>query len=252
MKESTLATKIMIAVLCLGVAVYLVVYFIRGWDEQLATTYAYTYSQDIGVEAAGILVRQETILPGGGGSYVDQILDEGEKASAGQPVALLYSDPSALTTRQTIHALSAEIEQLEYALSSGTQNADAARLDGQVISSIVALRSLAAGGDLTHLEDSALTLRTMVFKRDYTYGDTAAADQLNLLIQDRRTQLADLERSLGQVSQTVHAPQSGVFSATVDGWEGVVSPGCWITSPPRSSPTCSNSGAMWTAPPWES
>ena len=32
MKESTLATKIMIAVLCLGVAVYLVVYFIRGWD----------------------------------------------------------------------------------------------------------------------------------------------------------------------------------------------------------------------------
>ena len=54
---------------------------------------------------------------------------------------------------------------------------------------------------------------------------SAAADQLNLLIQDRRTQLADLERSLGQVSQTVHAPQSGVFSATVDGWEGVVSPG---------------------------
>ena len=225
MKESTLATKIMIAVLCLGVAVYLVVYFIRGWDEQLATTYAYTYSQDIGVEAAGILVRQETILPGGGGSYVDHILPEGGKAAAGEAVALLYSDPSALTTRQTIHALSAEIEQLEYALSSGTQNADAARLDGQVISSIVALRSLAAGGDLTHLEDSALTLRTMVFKRDYTYGDTAAADQLNLLIQDRRTQLADLERSLGQVSQTVHAPQSGVFSATVDRWEGVVSPG---------------------------
>lgn len=61
-------------------------------------------------------------------------------------MALLYADPSALTTRQSIRTLSAEIEQLQYALSTGTQNTDAARLDAQVISSIVALRSLAAGG----------------------------------------------------------------------------------------------------------
>ena len=224
MKESTLATKVMIAVLCLGVAVYLAIYFVQGWDDPLVTTRAYTYSQDLGVEASGILVRREIVLPSSGGSYVDQIVAEGEKASAGQPVALLYSDPSALTTRQSIRALNAEIEQLEYALSSGTQNTDAARLDGQVISSIVALRSLSAGGDLTQLEDSALTLRTMVFKRDYTYGDTAAADQLNLLIQDRRSQVAELERSLSQVARMVSAPVSGVFSASVDGWEGVVSP----------------------------
>lgn len=224
MKESTLATKVMIAVLCLGVAVYLAVYLARGWDDPLVTTRAYAYAQDLGLEATGILIRRETVLPGAGGNYVDQIVAEGEKAAAGQPVALLYSDPSALTTRQSIRALSAEIEQLEYALSSGTKNTDASRLDGQVISSIVALRSLTAGGDLTQLEDAALNLRTMVFKRDYTYGDTAAADQLNLLIQDRRTQLADLEHSLSQVSRMVSAPTAGVFSASVDGWEGVVSP----------------------------
>ena len=244
MKESTLATKVMIAVLCLGVAVYLAIYFVQGWDDPLVTTRAYTYSQDLGVEASGILVRREIVLPSSGGSYVDQIVAEGEKASAGQPVALLYSDPSALTTRQSIRTLEAEIEQMEYALSSGTQATGAAQLDGQVISSIVALRSLSAGGDLTQLEDSALTLRTMVFKRDYTYGDTAAADQLNLLIQDRRSQVAELERSLSQVARMVSAPVSGVFSASVDGWEGVVSPG--------SCPPCSARSTRWTAPPWAS
>ena len=252
MKESTIATRVMIAVLCLGVVIYMAIYFARGWDDPLVTTRAYTYSQDLGVEAAGVLVRREIVLPSADGSYVDQIVAEGEKASSGQAVALLYSDASALTTRQSIRAVNAEIEQLEYALSSGTKNADASRLDGQVISSIVNLRSLVAGGDLTQLEDSALSLRTMVFKRDYTYGDTAAADQLGLLIQERQAQLGELQRSLSQVSRTVYAPVAGVFSASVDGWRGSSPRPSWRTSPPRPSPPCSHSSGRWTAARWAS
>ena len=224
MKESTLATKVMIAILCLGVAVYLAVYFVQGWEEPLVTARAYTYTQDVGMEARGILVREETILPDAGGSYVDQILAEGEKAAAGQAAALLYTDPAALTTRQAIRTLSAEIEQLQYALSSGTQTTDASRLDGQVLSSITALRSLTAKGDLTALEDYALSLRTMVFKRDYAYGDTNAAGQLGQLIQSKQAELAQLNASLNQVASVVYTPAAGVFSGTVDGWEGLLTP----------------------------
>ncbi len=224
MKESTLATKVMIAILCLGVAVYLAVYFVQGWEEPLVTARAYTYTQDVGMEARGILVREEIILPDAGGSYVDQILAEGEKAAAGQAAALLYTDPAALTTRQAIRTLSAEIEQLQYALSSGTQATDASRLDGQVLSSITALRSLTAKGDLTALEDYALSLRTMVFKRDYAYGDTNAAGQLGQLIQSKQAELAQLNASLNQVASVVYTPAAGVFSGTVDGWEGLLTP----------------------------
>ena len=176
------------------------------------------------MEARGILVREETILPDAGGSYVDQILAEGEKAAAGQAAALLYTDPAALTTRQAIRTLSAEIEQLQYALSSGTQATDASRLDGQVLSSITALRSLTAKGDLTALEDYALSLRTMVFKRDYAYGDTNAAGQLGQLIQSKQAELVQLNASLNQVASVVYTPAAGVFSGTVDGWEGLLTP----------------------------
>ena len=224
MKESTLATKVMIAILCLGVAVYLAVYFVQGWEEPLVTARAYTYTQDVGMEARGILVREEIILPDAGGSYVDQILAEREKAAAGQAAALLYTDPAALTTRQAIRTLSAEIEQLQYALSSGTQATDASRLDGQVLSSITALRSLTAKGDLTALEDYALSLRTMVFKRDYAYGDTNAAGQLGQLIQSKQAELVQLNASLNQVASVVYTPAAGVFSGTVDGWEGLLTP----------------------------
>ena len=224
MKESTLATKVMIAILCLGVAVYLAVYFVRGWEEPLVTARAYSYTQDVGMEAAGVLVRQETILPDAGGSYVDHILAEGEKASAGQAAALLYTDPAALTTRQAIRTLTAEIEQLQYALSSGTQATDVSRLDGQVLSSLTALRSLTAKGDLTALEDYALNLRAMVFKWDYSYGDTNAAGQLGQLIQTKQEELAQLNASLNQVAKVVYTPAAGVFSGTVDGWEGLLTP----------------------------
>lgn len=224
MRESTLATKVMIAILCLGVAVYLAVYFVRGWEEPLVTTRAYAYTQDVGMEASGILVREEVILPDAGGSYVDHILGEGEKAAAGQAAALLYTDSAALTTRQSIRTLTAEIEQLQYALDDRTQTGDASRLDSQVLSSITALRSLTAQGDLTTLEDCALTLRTMVFKRDFAYGDGSAAGQLSQLIQSKREQLAQFNASLNQVAQVVYTPAAGVFSGTVDGWEGLIAP----------------------------
>ena len=224
MRESIFTTRVMIAILCLGVAVYIAVSVVRDWEEPLVTTRAYSYTQDIGTQATGVFIRQETVLPGSGGSYVDHILSEGEKAAAGQAVALLYSDPSALTTRQSIRALSAEIKQLEYALASGTQTADVSRVDAQVLSSITALRGLTARGDLSTLEEYTLNLRTLVFKRDYAYGDTAAAGQLRQLIDDKQAQLRQLGSSLDQVSRTVYAPMSGVFSGSVDGWEDAVSP----------------------------
>ena len=223
MKESTLATKVMIGVLCVGVLLYLALYFILGFRNEVATTIAYDYTVDVGTEATAILVREETVLSSSG-TYVDYVLSDGEKAAANSAVALIYSDPSALDTRQEIRAVESEIEQLEYALSVGTQAVDSTKLDEQVVGSIVALRSLAADGDLSTLEDSILTLRTMVFQRDYTYGDTGAAEQIQQLIQEKQNLLKTLQSSLSQVSKTVRAPASGVFASEADGYESVLTP----------------------------
>lgn len=220
MKESTLATKIMIGLLCAGVLVYLALYFLLGFQEELATTTAYTYSVNQGAEATGVLVREERVLSGSGG-YVELVPSEGEKTAAGDAVALVYSDASALSTQQAIQTLRAEIEQLQYALSTGTQSVDVSRLDGQVVSSIVSLRALAASGDLSDLEDSALNLRTMVFQRDYAYGDTGAAQDISQLIADKQSQLSTLNTSLSQVAQTIYAPVPGIFSGQVDGCESL-------------------------------
>lgn len=223
MKESTLATKIMIAVLCAGVLLYLGLYFLLGLHNDLATTVAYASTVDVGAQANGIIVRREQVLEQGG-SYVDLTLGEGERAAAGDAVALVYSDASALRTTADIRTLRAEIDQLQYALDAGTQTADTARLDEQVRAAMTSLRALCAGGDLSGLSEAALTLRTVVFRRDYTYGDLGAAEQLSQLIADKQGQLKGLEQSLAQVSRTVRAPVSGVFSGETDGYETLITP----------------------------
>lgn len=223
MKESTLATKVMIGVLCVGVLLYLALYFFLGFRKEVATTIAYHYTVDVGTEASAILVREETVLSDTG-DYVDYVLSDGEKASANSAVALIYSDPSALDTRQEIRAVETEIRQLEYALSVGTQPVDSAKLDQQVVGSIVTLRALAAGGDLSALDDSVLNLRTMVFQRDYAYGDINAAEQIQTLIREKEDLLTTLQKSLSQVSKTVRTPASGVFAGKADGYEALITP----------------------------
>ena len=223
MKESTLATKVMIGVLCAGVLLYLALYFILGFEDELATTIAYQDSVNVGTEATAILVRDEVVLSSSG-TYVDMVLSEGEKAAAGSTVALIYDNLTALDTRRKIRHLESEIEQLEYALTVGTQTVDSSRLDQQVINSIISLRALTAKGDLSSLDDSVLNLRTMVFQRDYTYGDTGAADDIKAMITQKKEQLSQLNRSLNRVSQAVIAPVSGVFSGQADGYEKLITP----------------------------
>lgn len=223
MKQSTLTTKLMMSVLVVGILVYLAVYIVRGWQDEVVTTPAYSATIHVGASATGIVVREETVISGSG-SYVDLIPGEGEKVAAGRPVAILYSDASGLDTRQAIKTLSSEIDQLAYALSSGTDGTDTSKLDASVLQSIINLRALSASGDLSTLEDSALNLRTMVFKRDYTYGDSGAASGIAALLEAKREELASLQSSLSRVSTTISAPVSGVFSGVADGYEQLITP----------------------------
>lgn len=223
MKQGTLTTKIMMSVLVIGILFYLGFHFVQGWDEELVTTLAYAASVALGTEASGIVVREETVISGSG-NFVDLTPGEGERVSAGQTVATIYHDAAGLDTRQAIKTLSAEIEQLSYALSSGTDAADTAKLDASVLQSIANIRALSVSDDLSSLEDSALNLRTMVFKRDYTYGDHGAASSIAALIQEKQAQLSALQSSLSRVSTTISAPCSGIFSGVADGYESLITP----------------------------
>ena len=221
MKQGTLFTRIAILVLFLGVVCYLGIYAWQGLTDPFTTTLAYAYTQNDSVEADGIIVRQEQVVPGQSG-IVSLRFDEGERVGVGQALAYLYQSSEAVERQHTIRALTLEAQQLEYAMNQ-TDSADIARLDLTIIEETVALRAAAARGDFSQLEDQVLELKSTVLRRSYTYGetgDTTLQDQYRQIQQE----LSSLRSQAEQDTSSVTAPVSGTFSALVDGYETLITP----------------------------
>jgi len=185
MKQGTLINRIVMLLLLAAVLVYLGVSAWRSFRDPYTLVLSYAYTVDDSLEATGFLVREERVLASPGG-IVDLLPEEGEKVSRGETVALLYQNDSGLARKEELQSLTMEKEQLQYALERTQSGGDSSQLSQQVIDAIVALRSSVSTGDLTRLEDETLLLKSLVYKRAFTFnggeedGDAAAAIQSSI------------------------------------------------------------------------
>ena len=222
MKQGTAITRFVMIVLFVGIVLYFGFYAVRSLQDPFTTAVAYSYTVDDGVEASGLLVRQEMVLPARSG-IVALTAGEGEKVAKGQAVAVLYSSTAAQERAQQIRALELEAEQLEYALTGAGGGGTAARLDEDIADSILKLRAAAAENNLTNLESQVLELKSGILKREYTYG-TGDIGALTGQLAQLRLQLTDLRRQARQDTTAITAERSGVFSTQADGYESLVTP----------------------------
>ena len=169
MKQGTLINRIVMLLLLAAVLVYLGVSAWRSFRDPYTLVLSYAYTVDDSLEATGFLVREESVLASPGG-IVDLLPEEGEKVSRGETVALLYQNDSGLARKEELQSLTMEKEQLQYALERTQSGGDSSQLSQQVIDAIVALRSSVSTGDLTRLEDETLLLKSLVYKRDFTFN----------------------------------------------------------------------------------
>lgn len=222
MKTSNLVIRITVGLLLAVVLAYFGLYIYRSFTGGLTTVRAYEESIDVGVAVSGLVVRQERTLTANTTATLELSPGEGERVSGGGVVATLYTSSAGLETKNSIQALEAELEQLSYAKSSASGISDVAKTESDLLSAIAGLHASASAGDLTSLEDDALRLRALVFKRDYAYS--GSTQELDALIARKTQQLDALRASLGAVATVITAPESGVFSAQADGYEELLTP----------------------------
>lgn len=231
MKQGTFITKVVIFVMFVAVAVYFIASAWRSFNEPFSTLLSYAYTLDDGAETTGYLVRQEEVISGAS-AIVDVVPGEGERVAAGETVAYLYQDEAALDRKRQIRALTLELEQLNYSLRRDDTGWDNARLDEQIVESMVSLKSAAAYGDLTGLEDQALSLKSLIIRREYTYSGGGA--DIQALVEGAKSQIAALQAAAGLDTTPVRVYQSGVFSAVADGYEGLLTPAALDALTPAS------------------
>lgn len=259
MKQGSVITKIIMFILFVGVAIYMAIYAAQSLADPFTTAIAYQDTLDDSVKITGMVVRGEQALSDGA-AIMDVLPDEGERVAAGETVAILYQNNDALDHQKQLQALEQERDQLQYALNSGSSLSDAAKLEQQIISSILDLRANTSGGDLSTVESNALSLRTLVLQREFAYsasGDSAVV--LRESVAELDEQIASLETQVSDVTTSIYAPCSGVFSRVSDGLETILTPSSLETmtvsdfkniSSQADSSNASNVGKLITGDTW--
>ena len=222
MKQGKPVITVAIAAIAVALVIYFGFYVAKVFSEPYTTALAYTYTSNDSAEAVGILVRQETVLPAQTG-IVDVTRSEGEKVGVGQSVAQVYRDSQAQTNQADLEALADQIQLLEYSSDGGGVDS-AAKLDENILQAVTALHAASGVGDYNQLEDQVRTLKSTVLKRGYVYGNGLGSDELTQKLNDLKSQYAALKQQTSSSTSSVRAPQSGVFSTLVDGYETAVTP----------------------------
>ena len=232
MKQGKPVITVAIAAIAVALVIYFGFYVAKVFSEPYTTALAYTYTSNDSAEAVGILVRQETVLPAQTG-IVDVTRSEGEKVGVGQSVAQVYRDSQAQTNQADLEALADQIQLLEYSSDGGGVDS-AAKLDENILQAVTALHAASGVGDYNQLEDQARTLKSTVLKRGYVYGNGLGSEELTQKLNDLKSQYAALKQQTSFSTSSVRAPQSGVFSTLVDGYETAVTPQTVLQLTPSS------------------
>lgn len=221
MNNNSPGTKILMTLVCLAVLSYFGIQAYSSLTNPLVTAMAYTYQVEDSLSATGYLVRKERVLPDSGGGLLRLTRSEGERVSTGSKVAQIYSDQASLDRQNEIDRLQTQLDQLQLASEAASASEAALQLDSQIMDKLIRLRRATEADHIDNAEDYVTELKALVLRRDYTYTD---AEDLKTQMTELQSQLKTLKAQSGNLSRTVFAPETGLYSAVVDGYETVLTP----------------------------
>ena len=149
-----------------AVLVYFAAQVYNYFADPMTITLVYEAQAEDVISMEGWLVRTEEPLPGQIGT-VSRAVQEGQRVAAGETVATVYSDDSALQTVSRIETLELQLQQLQFALTSYLDPDAALKLDTSITGDILTLRQTLSAGDYAAAESDLAALKAAVLKRDH-------------------------------------------------------------------------------------
>jgi putative membrane fusion protein len=193
-------------------AAYFGFYAWRSSREALVTSPAVKTTLTETADVTGIAVRDETVIASDR-AYVFVSAGDGKDISKGAVIASAMDSEAALERAGRKHELENEISYLETMLSGITTSDDLSRRDDAIRSAVLAISACTATGNLTGLDGACVELSSLVFS-----DDTAVSESdLDAL----KSELESIENSTYSDSEDITAPESGIFTTILDGFENL-------------------------------
>jgi hypothetical protein len=227
---SNAISRIVMIVVFIAVLIYFGVAVLQSFQGSVRTQPVYASVVEDRMEVTGFLVREELPLRQEEQGVVDVLLSEGEKAAAYQTIANVYQSSDGPELTRQIQQLEQELEQLRDTQSRSIDTSDTIKLSDSILSSLATLQTSVAQGNLANLEAQTSALKSLIFKRSYTYeGNDVTLDEA---IAALAKQLDGLRATYARSTTVIRTDQPGIYSGLVDGYEGLLFPNLLATTTP--------------------
>ena len=221
MKQGKPLITFVILLFAAALACYFAYYVWGTFQDPITTAYVYEYELNDSLEAEGLLVRSEQVLPGGQG-ILDVTRARENRWVWARRWPWCTGDDQAQQNQAQQEALRLEITQLRYAIGQSGDINSVARVNEEILQGLVALRASSALDDYSALEDQVLEIKGNVLRREYTYGADLTEEDLSARLSDLTAQYQALQSQNSSAVTQIIAPQAGTFSTLVDGYETLV------------------------------
>ena len=219
MKQGTLFTKIIFAVLLVALLAYIILAAFSAMKTSITTVTALAYEAGEGLSTTGFVVRDETVLTSDAAINV-LTRSEGEKVAQGATVATAYRDSQTQDLQGEITNLEEQLSQLQYAYHSSSTKIDQQALENEILTDLTQCAVYTARGSLTAAASSGSQLKSRVLRR---YLDEDNLTALSSRISDLTAQRDTLQQQLSGGAASITVDTAGYFSGTVDGYESLLS-----------------------------
>ena len=214
MKRSNFVFKVVAALFFLAVLAYIGIYLYRSLDDPFRTTPAQSYTIYDSVSTSGIIIRDELTL------YSDYDIvyvsaDEAKRVPSGGEIAVAYLSQQDLERAMEIRQIQAQVNRMEHLKEGGILTNDPLQFNAQMEDNILRLKQSANTRDMSAVEDIAISINTLAF------FDRDGPDNVEQTLAALYAELSALSSVQDQGAAEIYAPQSGLFSSFVDGYENI-------------------------------
>lgn len=196
----------------IAMAAYLAVYVVNRFVDPVQTALVVTATMSDATPISGLVVRDEVLIEADE-DYINVIVDEGEKISAGQTVAIVYGSAEALEQAVRLTSLEEEIQTVSDVLAD-TGGAYATDREQSIHTALLSLSSAVRSGNYTRIDTHRNALQNLLFRTEAAAATESYLDEL-------RAAYDSLRATAQSGMRAIVVAQSGTYSSFVDGLEGV-------------------------------
>ncbi len=212
MRQSDRVMRLVSLLVFIAMAAYLAVYVVNRFVDPVQTALVVTATMSDATPITGLVVRDEVLIEADD-EYINVIVDDGEKISAGQTVAIVYGSAEALEQAVRLESLEEEIETVSEALSAD-DGVYSTNREQAIHTALLSLSSAVRSGNYARVDTHQNALRSLLFRTEAAAATESYLDELQAAYDS-------LKSGAQSGMRAVVVAQSGTYSPVVDGLEGV-------------------------------